>query len=120
MKFFLSGLLSNAVNWVFYIMMMTLSFPASYSAAIGYFLGIAISYILANIYVFDTSKLVFWSYKTFGFMVVYLSGSILMINLVSILYNNLGLGPSFSWLLAAVPTAIFNYIGSKHFMEGNK
>jgi putative flippase GtrA len=119
-KFILSGLLSNAVNWIFYFLMIMSSFPVSYSVATGYILGVTISYVLAKIYVFDTSKLDFWTYKTLGFMIVYMFGSILMVSLVSFLYNNIGLGPSVSWVLAAVPTAIFNYLGSKHFIEGNK
>jgi putative flippase GtrA len=111
-RFLMMGLLSNAINFCVYYVLINININLSLSSILGYVAGLMCSYNLGRVWVFGkrfdiNSKSILW------FAVVYLLGSIWMTGIINLMVTNLFIDYKISWIFGAGAAAVNNFLGMK-------
>jgi putative flippase GtrA len=111
-RFLLMGLLSNAINFVVYYVLININVNLSFSAILGYVTGLICSYHLCRVWVFGQRfEINFKSILFFG--IVYLLGSFWMTGIIILMVNYLSIDYKISWIFGAGTAAVNNYLGMR-------
>lgn len=111
-RFLLMGMLSNALNFCVYYVLVITNINLSISSIIGYISGLVFSYHLSRVWVFG-QKFDINANNILRFGGVYFIGSIWMVVIINVLVNMLYIDFRKSWIFGAGVTALNNYLGLK-------
>lgn len=113
-SFLISGLIANFVNYIFYEFFVYATVSIFVSAIIGYSAGLFVSFFLNQNWVFkaedESGFFLSSSVQTSVFLIVHALAAVSMGGLTSSLVKIMGLGTSVSFVVAAVPIALLNYL----------
>ena len=113
-SFLISGLIANSVNYIFYEFLAYATLSIFASAVGGYLAGLLVSFFLNRLWVFkaevDSGFTLSTSLQTSVFLIVHALSAVSMGGLTSSLVQIMGLGTSTSFVVAAVPIALLNYL----------
>ena len=114
-RFFLSGLIASSINFLIYSSVYLIFKKIVIASFCGYFVGIAFSYALAKIWVFQnkSKKNFFKSFSAFCF--IYFLGGVEM-SFVIVFFNQFLNNFRIAWLFGAFIASLNNYFGSKYFL----
>jgi len=111
-RFFLMGVLSNAINFVVYFAFINFNVNLSLSAILGYMAGLICSYHLGRVWVFG-HRFDINSKSILFFGIVYFLGSVWMTGIINLMVNYLSIDYKISWFFGAGTAAVNNYLGMK-------
>ena len=114
-RFIFVGIISNIVNFSFFLLLSDRGFSLAIVVIIPYFLGLLISYFLGNLWVFKKRDVTNYLYLK-KFIIVYFIGAIIMIWMVYILKVDFHLRSEFAWFFSACVVVITNYLGLKEWV----
>lgn len=113
-RFFLMGILSNAINFVVYYALINFNIDLSLSAILGYVAGLICSYHLGRVWVFG-QRFDINSKSILFFGIVYFLGSVWMTGIINLMVNHLSIDYKISWFFGAGAAAVNNYLGMRFF-----
>ena len=111
-KFILTGVISNMINFIVYVTSIFVLQSLIVSSTLGYVAGLINSFYLGKIWVFQKKSKISFK-EVIKFLVVYLTGGIIMVTIIWVLNDKYNIDYRLSWFCGAFFAIINNFFGSK-------
>tara|TARA_B100000242_G_C42993382_1_gene461269 strand:- start:266 stop:640 length:375 start_codon:yes stop_codon:yes gene_type:complete len=113
-RFIFIGLLSTFLNYIVYLILISLTSNIIFSSFFGYVSGLINSFIFGKTYVFRN----FLEIKFFlliKYLLIYAAGGLIM-TLIIFLCSKIGFNYTSSWLLGVSVSVVNNFLGCKYYV----
>ena len=118
-RFFLMGILSNAINFSVYYWLISCNVNLSFSSILSYIAGLISSFHLSRVWVFG-QQFGFSFKKALGFIIIYIFGAVWMTGIIHLLVENYEFNYKFAWLFGAGLAFLNNFLGLKFLIYNLK